>query len=64
MRKLLIILNTMIVVRLILIPALDWILEEIPSEDFKSDAYLNIERLERITRAVQMRTGEVLVGNE
>jgi len=40
--------------------ALSWILEEIRTEDFRSDAYLNITKLHTIANKIEQRTGNKL----
>lgn len=44
--------------------ALGWVLEDIRTENFRSDLYLNLEHLEHIAKAKQTRTGEKFTGYE
>ena len=41
--------------------ALSWALGEITTEDFQSDAYLNLPRLEAIAKNVEERSGKNLL---
>ena len=40
--------------------ALSWVLGEITTEQFLSDSYLNMEKLKRIIREIEKRTGKKL----
>ena len=40
--------------------ALSWVLEEIPTDNFKSDNYLDIENLKIIANNIENRTGNKL----
>ena len=40
------------------VDALSWVLGEITTEQFLSDSYLNMEKLKRITREIEKRTGK------
>ena len=42
------------------IDALSWVLGEITTEQFLSDSYLNIEKVKRIIREIEKRTGKKL----
>ena len=42
------------------IDALSWVLGEITTEQFLSDSYLNMEKLKRIIREIEKRTGKKL----
>ena len=40
--------------------ALSWVLEEISSEDFRSDSYINFPHLKEIASTIEKRTGNKL----
>ncbi len=40
--------------------ALSWVLEEIATEHFQSDAYLNLTKLHTIAKHIEQRTGNKL----
>ena len=40
------------------IDVLDWVLDEIGTEDFKSDSYLDLAKLHAIASKIEQRTGK------
>lgn len=39
---------------------LSWVLKEISTEHFKSDSYINLDKLKHIARAIEVKTGKKL----
>jgi hypothetical protein len=42
--------------------AIDWFLGETPTDDFVSDAFLNMERLREVAHMIERKTGENFEG--